>query len=133
MRWLDGAGTDGAGPLRICGTPLGWLRAGGPWARAISGLPAICVVDWRAGAVSALRALGPAVTLVADDAAAAAALRELLKFDGLPGVEEAGRGIAQLRHRAEAAEAFLRQAEDERVLEDERRLRAGLDWPEMVE
>lgn len=88
--WLLGAArfhhlrhVDMAGPMRIFGTPLDWLKAGGWFAEQ----PAICVLDWTKSAIAALRELGPAVTLVAEDRAAAEALREVLRFRDLPGIE----------------------------------------------
>lgn len=95
---------DGAGALRIFGTPMAWLSGfsfcptaslheGGspvsPTALLHEGRasPGICVLDWSDAAVGHLRSLGPAVTLLAENAAAAAALRDALRWRGLPGVE----------------------------------------------
>jgi len=63
--------------LRLFGAPMDWLRNGGA---------GICVLDWTAEAYAMLRGLGSEVTLIADNADAAEALREELKFGGLPKV-----------------------------------------------
>lgn len=57
----------------------------------ISGCDGICVLDWRPAALWALRSLGPQVTLMADTAAAAKNLSELLRCGGLPEVVAARR------------------------------------------
>lgn len=69
--------------LRIFATPFDWLRGEGA---------GLCVLEWDAAALGALRGLGPGVTLICDDAAAADKLGRVLAWEGLPrvvGVEDA--------------------------------------------
>lgn len=63
--------------LRLHGRPLDWL---------LSGMDGICVLDWGALALAELRGLGDGVSLVTDDAGAAARLRDALTWRDLPGV-----------------------------------------------
>lgn len=89
--------------VRLFGTPLAWLR-GLPvekpdddalnlcdplWLMLMG--TGICVLDWRPAALCALRQLGPEVTLLADDGAAAQRLHELLQWGGLPEIKAAPR------------------------------------------
>ena len=67
--------------LRLLATPLDWLAAGGE---------GLCVLDWRADALRQIRLPGEKLTLVAADPAAAARLKQLLQWGGLPRVETAG-------------------------------------------
>lgn len=75
--------------LRVFGNPVAWMRQRGA---------GICVLDWSADALSALRALGPRVTLACDDVAARDALHGMLRRGGLPqvavGEDELGREAA---------------------------------------
>lgn len=119
VRWLDGAG-----PLRIFGTPLAWLQAG---------CCGICVLDWCSEAVTALRGLGPAVTLVAEDEGAAVALLDLLRWRDLPGVEVSGRGAAQLQRRVEQLQQDEARERAEREAEDRRRIRDATGWEEFAD
>lgn len=75
---LDRARTCEWRELRLFGTPLAWLRAGGR---------GVCVLDWTPAALAALRGLGPGVTLVCD-AGAKPKLEALLRHGGLPLVAE---------------------------------------------
>lgn len=68
--------------VRLLANPIAWLAAEGK---------GICVLDWRPAALSALRGLGPEVTLLADDGAAAQRLHELLQWGGLPEIKAAPR------------------------------------------
>lgn len=65
--------------LRLHGTPLAWLRAGGE---------GLCVLDWRAG-LPLLRGLGERV-LLRCDRGAGERLRAVLQYGNLPRVKEAG-------------------------------------------
>lgn len=67
--------------LRLLATPMDWLAAGGD---------GLCVLDWRADALRQIRLPGEKLTLVARDPAAAARLKQLLQWGGLPRVETAG-------------------------------------------
>lgn len=62
---------------RVCifATPMDWLRAGGK---------GLCVLEWDAVALGALRGLGADVTLECPDIGAAERLKQLLAWDGLP-------------------------------------------------
>lgn len=73
------AAVHGRAELRLFGTPLAWLRAGGE---------GVCVLDWGRAALGRLRALGEAVTLVCD-AGAGVRLKAMLAVGGLPTVAEA--------------------------------------------
>lgn len=64
--------------LRLFATPMAWLRGGGR---------GVCVLDWSASALGALRGLGPQVTLVVDPGAKAK-LQAMLAHGGLPLVAE---------------------------------------------
>lgn len=64
--------------LRLFATPLAWLRGGGR---------GICVLDWSASALGALRGLGSGVTLVVDPGAKPK-LQAMLTHGGLPLVAE---------------------------------------------
>lgn len=68
---------DDRSTLRLFGTPLDWLEGE---------CRGICVLRWGREALGLLRSLGPGVTLLADNAAAAAKLAELLRWGGLPKV-----------------------------------------------
>lgn len=63
--------------LRIFATPFDWLRGAGA---------GLCLLDWDAAALGALRGLGPGVTLECSDARAAELLRRALTWGGLPKV-----------------------------------------------
>lgn len=116
--WASGAAwfrrANGLGPdpevaaavtLRLHGTPLALLRAlPEVWPEGeeipltfdvpvfrFGGVGHLCVLDWRPAALSALRGLGPEVTLLADDGAAAQRLHELLQWGGLPEIKVAPR------------------------------------------
>lgn len=78
--------------LRLFSRPLDWLAGGGA---------GICVLDWNAQALGALRGCGETVTLLADDAATAGALREALRWGALPEVAVAGTvGARRIRRAA---------------------------------
>lgn len=64
--------------LRLYATPMAWLRAGGA---------GICVLDWTASALGALRGVGSGVTLVVEPGAKAR-LDAMLAHGGLPLVAE---------------------------------------------
>ena len=118
---------DGAGVLPIFGTPLGWLKAR---------CAGICVLEWSGEAVGALRALGPDVTLAAEDDGAAAALLDMLRWRDLPAVEVAGRGGRQLRQRVAEGQAEEERERAERRAEDLRRIREAMgdeEWADWVE
>ena len=89
-----------AAVLRLFGTPLAWLIAGGE-------AGSICVLDWTAAALARLRGLGSKVTLACDDAAAAERLRGVLVHGGLPKVVAA---VAEGRAVARAVTKSLRRA-----------------------
>ena len=72
---------DGEGSLRVRGNPIDWLRGG---------CVGICVLDWSAAALGALRGLGPKVTLICDEPQAAQRLGAVLAWEGLPKVGVAG-------------------------------------------
>lgn len=86
---LVGRATVGAWrELRLFGTPMAWLRGGGCYGGAdATGGAGVCVLDWTAGALGALRGLGGGVTLVCDRGARAK-LEALLAHGGLPVVAE---------------------------------------------
>lgn len=79
--WLAAA-LEGRGRLRLHGTPMEWLAAGGD-------AGGICILDWTTQALGMLRQLGEGVTLVCDDAAARERLRGVLAHGGLPRLETA--------------------------------------------
>lgn len=61
--------------LRLFATPWDWLRAGGA---------GVCVLNWSAGAVRALRQLGEGAVLEADDAALRSKIKAMLVHGGNP-------------------------------------------------
>ncbi|MGX7926476.1 hypothetical protein ACWPMX_07870 [Tsuneonella sp. HG094] len=81
----------GRAELRLYGTPLAWMRAGGDLPASSSGAVGrqrgICVTDWGRPAIGRLRALGERVTLICD-VGASDRLRAMLAHGGLPIVAE---------------------------------------------
>jgi hypothetical protein len=77
------ASVHGRAALRLFGTPLAWLKGGGE---------GICVLDWGRGALTRLRGLGEAVTLLCDPGAGER-LKAMLLHGGLPRVSEAGDAV----------------------------------------
>lgn len=75
---LDRALGGAVRTLRLFPTPRAWLRGGGE---------GVCVLDWSPGALSALRNLGPKVTLVVDPGAKDR-MKAMLAHGGLPLVAE---------------------------------------------
>lgn len=92
-RWIN---------LRLHGSPMGWLRAGGPTKDNHA-----CVLSWTPAAVAALAGLGPHVTLICDGGAqrevAARIARGHLPRVAEAGVEERGLSLAERMGRRAAA------------------------------
>lgn len=76
--WLLDAVLAERREVRLFSTPMGWLRGGGR---------GVCVLDWSASALGALRGLGTGVTLVCDPGAKPK-LQAMLTHGGLPLVAE---------------------------------------------
>lgn len=102
---LDRATTFGEASVRLHATPLDWLRAG---------CTGVCVLEWNHAARARLRALGSAVTIVADPALARRVRAELERGD-LPRVAESAEADAGAGPKKKAGKAQNRTANKSKI------------------